>query len=85
MILHHHERYDGTGYPDGLKGEDIPLGARIISVADAYDTVTTQRLYADVMSQEEALEELRRCCGTQFAPELVEAFSRAIGEAARRE
>ncbi|MCK4362105.1 MAG: HD domain-containing protein, partial [Dehalococcoidia bacterium] len=79
-ILHHHEWYDGTGYPDGLKGEEIPLGARIICVADAYDTMTTARPYREVVSQQEALEELRRCSGTQFDPELVEAFCRAMTE-----
>jgi len=83
MIRHHHEWYDGTGYPDGLKGEDIPIGARIISVADAYDTMTTQRLYRDVVSEEEALKELRRWSGTQFDPELVEALSQAMNEATR--
>ncbi len=80
LILHHHEWYDGTGYPDGLKGEEIPLGARIICVADAYDTMTTARPYREVVSQQEALEELRRCSGTQFDPELVEAFCRAMTE-----
>jgi HD-GYP domain-containing protein (c-di-GMP phosphodiesterase class II) len=82
VILHHHEWYDGTGYPEGLKGEDIPLGARIIGIADAYDTMTTPRPYGEVMSQEEALEELRRCSGTQFDPELVEALCWAAKEAA---
>jgi HD-GYP domain-containing protein (c-di-GMP phosphodiesterase class II) len=81
MVLHHHEWYDGRGYPDGLKGEEIPLGARIISVADSYDTMTTPRLYRDVISHEEACEELRRHSGTQFDPELVEAFCRATSEA----
>ncbi len=78
LVRHHHEWCNGTGYPDGLRGEDIPLGARIISIADAYDTMTTQRPYRDVVSQEEALEELRRCSGTQFDSELVEAFGRAL-------
>jgi diguanylate cyclase (GGDEF)-like protein/PAS domain S-box-containing protein/putative nucleotidyltransferase with HDIG domain len=81
LVRHHHEWYDGTGYPDGLKGEDIPLGARIISVADAYDTMTTSRPYRDMISQEEACEELRRCCGTQFDHEIVDAFHRALNEA----
>lgn len=81
MIYHHHEFYDGTGYPDGLKGEEIPLGARIISVADAYDDMTTARTYREVVSQQEALEELRRYAGTQFDPELVEAFCCAMNEA----
>jgi len=85
MILHHHEWYDGRGYPSGLKGAEIPLGARIISAADAYDTMTTPRLYRDVISHEEALEELRRCSGTQFDPELVEAFCQATTEADRQD
>ena len=72
MIRHHHERYDGSGYPDRLKGEDIPIGARIIAIADAYDTMTTQRPDRELVSHEEACEELRRCSGTQFDPELVE-------------
>jgi diguanylate cyclase (GGDEF)-like protein len=74
IIRHHHESYDGSGYPDGLKGEDIPLAARIISIADAYDTMTTLRPYRDVISHEEACEELRSCAGSQFDPELVEVF-----------
>jgi diguanylate cyclase (GGDEF)-like protein/PAS domain S-box-containing protein/putative nucleotidyltransferase with HDIG domain len=78
IIKHHHEWYDGTGYPDGLKGERIPVGARIISIADAYDTMTTRRPYREPMSREEALGELRRCCGTQFDPILVGVFGEAL-------
>jgi len=85
VILHHHEWYNGTGYPDGLMGEDIPLGARIIGVADAYDTMTTKRQYRDVVSHEEALEELKRCSGIQFDPELAEVFSRAVNEVMKRD
>jgi len=84
MIRHHHEWYNGTGYPDRLKGEDIPLGARIISIADAYDTMTTQRPYRDTVSEEEALEELRRCSGTQFDLGLVEAFCGIVEEHNKR-
>ena len=80
MIRHHHEWYDGTGYPYALKGEGIPLGARIISVADAYISMTTQYPYREAMSQEEALVELRRCYGTQFEPEMAEAFCRLMNE-----
>jgi putative nucleotidyltransferase with HDIG domain len=79
LIRHHHERYDGTGYPDGLKGEAIPLGARILHIADAYDTMTTPRGYREVLSQKDALEELMWCSEKQFDPKLVEAFCRAIG------
>jgi diguanylate cyclase (GGDEF)-like protein len=78
IIRHHHESYDGSGYPDGLKGEDIPLASRIINIADAYDTMTTPRPYRDIISREEAFEELRRCAGSQFDPRLVEAFIQAI-------
>ena len=85
VIRHHHEWYDGTGYPDALKGEGIPLGARIISVADAHISVTTQYSHREAMSQEEALVELRRCSGTQFDPELVEAFCRSINEDNRQD
>jgi len=74
IIRHHHEWYDGTGYPDGLKGEEIPLGAGIISIADAYDTMTSERPYSKAMLQESALDELRRCAGTQFDPRLVDIF-----------
>jgi HD-GYP domain-containing protein (c-di-GMP phosphodiesterase class II) len=80
FILHHHEWYNGKGYPKGLKGEDIPLGARIIAVADAYDAMTTSRPYKGTISQRPALEELRRCSGTQFDPEIVEAFCQAMSK-----
>ena len=68
MVRHHHEMVDGTGYPDRLKGENIPLGARIITVADCFDTMVSERAYKRGRSMEEAMEELRRCCGTQFDP-----------------
>ena len=74
-ILHHHERYDGTGYPIGLKGEEIPLEARILAVADAFAAMTTVRSYSDALPIEEALEELERGAGTQFDPNLVAIFS----------
>lgn len=73
-ILHHHERMDGRGYPMGLAGEAIPEFARIISVADAFDSMTSTRSYRQARTVEEAIDELRRCSGTQFAPELVEAL-----------
>ena len=79
MIRHHHEWYDGSGYPDGLRGKDIPLGARILCIADAYDTMTTPRGYREVLSQKDALGELRWYSEKQFDPELVKAFCRACG------
>jgi two-component system, cell cycle response regulator len=71
-----HERWDGLGYPDGLAGEDIPLGARIVAVCDAFDAMTSDRPYRAARPEEEALAELRRCSGTQFDPAVVEAFVR---------
>lgn len=78
IVRHHHERYDGTGYPDGLKAKDIPLGARIMAIADSYDAMTSDRPYRPRLSKEEALTELRRNAGTQFDPEIVEIFCRLI-------
>ncbi|MCE5299545.1 MAG: HD domain-containing protein [Spirochaetia bacterium] len=74
IIYHHHERYDGKGYPDGLKGEDIPIGARIVHVADAYDTMVSARAYRDMLPAELAISELRKNAGTQFDPKVVEVF-----------
>lgn len=75
-IRHHHERFDGTGYPDALAGEAIPFHARILAVADAYDAMVTRRPYKPNMTQEQALAEIRRCTGTQFDPKVVESFFR---------
>jgi diguanylate cyclase (GGDEF)-like protein/putative nucleotidyltransferase with HDIG domain len=74
-VLHHHERWDGSGYPDGLPGEQIPLGARIIFVADAYDAMTSERVYRRRVSSEQAVAELQRCARSQFDPEIVDAFA----------
>lgn len=74
MVAAHHERVDGTGYPLGLKGEDIPLGARVIAVVDSYDAMTIDRPYHRAISPAEAREELRRHAGTQFDPRVVKAF-----------
>lgn len=76
----HHEKWDGTGYPDGLKGEEIPLIARIIAVADTFDAMTTDRPYRRALSPEEAFSELRKFAGKQFDPQVVEAFFRAWKE-----
>jgi diguanylate cyclase (GGDEF)-like protein/putative nucleotidyltransferase with HDIG domain len=78
-VLRHHERWDGAGYPDGLAGDDIPLGARIIFVADAYDAMTSDRIYRDQVSEREAIEEIERCAGTQFDPDVVHAFLSQVG------
>jgi HD-GYP domain-containing protein (c-di-GMP phosphodiesterase class II) len=74
MIEHHHERYDGRGYPAGLKGEEIPLGARIIGVADSFDAITSTRPYRKPLTFAEASNEILRCSGTQFDPAVVKAF-----------
>ncbi|HLX33172.1 MAG TPA: diguanylate cyclase [Gaiellaceae bacterium] len=78
-VLHHHERWDGSGYPTGLAGEQIPLGARIVFVADAFDAMTSDRdptrAHREPRTEEEALAELERCAGTQFDPAVVEAFA----------
>lgn len=76
-VRSHQERFDGTGYPDRLKGKDIPLLARIIAVADAFDAITTSRPYRDKKSIEEAIAEVKRCSGTQFDPDVAKAFLNA--------
>ena len=73
-VLHHHERWDGGGYPHGLSGERIPLEARLLGVADAFDAMTSVRAYRPALGVEQALVELERCAGTQFDPELARAF-----------
>jgi diguanylate cyclase (GGDEF)-like protein len=78
IVRHHHESFDGQGYPDCLRGEQIPLGARIIAVADAFDAMVSARAYRKGRPVEEALAELRRCRGTQFDPFVVDAFFRSI-------
>ena len=77
-VLHHHERWDGSGYPDGLPGERIPLGARIIFVADAYDAMISERVYRRRVSPTEAIAELDRCAGTQFDPHVVNALAKEL-------
>ncbi|MDQ3822949.1 MAG: HD-GYP domain-containing protein, partial [Actinomycetota bacterium] len=83
-VLHHHERWDGGGYPDGIPGERIPLGARILFVADAYDAMTSDRVYRRRLSHADALAELQRCAGTQFDPEIVAAFVDELAETSAR-
>jgi HD-GYP domain-containing protein (c-di-GMP phosphodiesterase class II) len=83
MVRHHHESFDGQGYPDNLKGEGIPIGARIIAVAEAFDAMVSARAYKKARTVEEALAELRRCRGTQFDPMVVDAFLRLIESLSR--
>ncbi len=78
IIRHHHERWDGTGYPDQIGGEEIPEGARIMAVADAFDAMTSTRPYRKALGQSSALKELKSCAGTQFDPKVVNAFTRIL-------
>jgi HD-GYP domain-containing protein (c-di-GMP phosphodiesterase class II) len=82
-VLHHHERFDGKGYPAGLAGNDIPLMGRIICLADCFDAMTSNRTYRKALPLEIALTEIRRCAGTQFDPGLSEAFLRTGAEGFR--
>jgi HD-GYP domain-containing protein (c-di-GMP phosphodiesterase class II) len=85
LVRASHERWDGSGYPDGLVGARIPLGARVIAVCDAYDAMVSHRPYRSRMSVEVALEELRRCAGVQFDPRIVDAFVAVVAERAPAE
>jgi two-component system, cell cycle response regulator len=78
LVRSSHERWDGGGYPDGLSGNEIPLGARVVAVCDAFHAMTTQRPYRDPVSETDAIEELRRCAGTQFDPMVVSAFCNVL-------
>lgn len=80
VVLHHHERYNGKGYPDGLAGKEIPFLARILAVADAFEAMTSKRAYRGALTPEQAIGELRRCSGTQFDPAVVEAFLAILEE-----
>ncbi|HEX6231205.1 MAG TPA: HD domain-containing phosphohydrolase [Actinomycetota bacterium] len=80
LIRHHHERFDGSGYPDGLRGQEIPLTARVFAVVDSFDAMTSDRPYRGPMQIEGALDEIRRGAGTQFDPEVVRVFERMIEE-----
>jgi diguanylate cyclase (GGDEF)-like protein len=80
LVRASHERWDGKGYPDGLAGEEIPLGARIITICDSFRAMLDERVYKEAMSLADALEELRRCAGTQFDPGLVDVFCRLVAE-----
>jgi HD-GYP domain-containing protein (c-di-GMP phosphodiesterase class II) len=74
IIRHHHERFDGKGYPDKLKGEDIPFLARILSIADVYDALTTDRSYRQKMSDDDAADIIKENSGSQFDPTIVDVF-----------
>lgn len=80
IVRYHHERFDGKGYPDGLAGEEIPLAARIVAVADSFDAMTTVRTYRQAVTLEEALEEIDRCRGTQFDPGVVDALQQLAAD-----
>jgi HD-GYP domain-containing protein (c-di-GMP phosphodiesterase class II) len=78
LVRGHHERWDGGGYPDGLRAEEIPLGARILCVCDSFNAMTTTRPYRRAMTQAAALQDLRRCAGTQFDERVVNATERVL-------
>ena len=84
MVRHHHEFYDGSGYPRRLEGEQIPHGARVIAVADAYDTITSERTYKKARTPEDAFAELERCAANQFDPEIVRVFVETMRRAPRQ-
>ena len=83
LVRTSHENFDGSGYPDGLAGDEIPLGARVVTICDAYHAMTSSRRYRERMSKAEALRELRRCAGAQFDPEIVETFCALLAPAKR--
>ena len=78
LVEQHHEYFDGNGYPAGLRGGEIDLGARIISVADSFDAMTTERFYAKALDKESSIKELERCKGSQFDPEVVDIFVKLL-------
>ena len=80
LIRHHQERWDGTGYPDGLRGEEIPILARMFSIVDAFDALTSKRPYRQKISEQEALEYIQEQAGTFFDPEIVEVFKKLVME-----
>jgi len=80
IVLHHQERYDGKGYPEGLQGNSIPVGSRIIAVIDTFDAMTTDRPYRKAMPKEKALQEIKKCSGTQFDPNIVDIFFNVVSE-----
>jgi putative nucleotidyltransferase with HDIG domain len=79
-VLYHHERWDGSGYPSGKSGEEIPIEARVLAIADAFDAMTSDRPYRRALTREEALGEVDRCAGTQFDPRIAEVFLALFAE-----
>jgi putative nucleotidyltransferase with HDIG domain len=80
-VLYHHERWDGTGYPSGKAGKEIPVEARVLAIADAFDAMTSDRPYRSALTHEEALAEVERCAGTQFDPKIARVFLEVFREA----
>jgi HD-GYP domain-containing protein (c-di-GMP phosphodiesterase class II) len=80
LVLHHHENFDGSGYPENLKGEEIPHGSRIIIVADAYEAMTSDRIYRKAIGHDRALDQLNKYKGVQFDPNVVRALESAIAK-----
>ncbi len=78
LVRHHHERMDGTGYPDGIGGDDIPIAVRIVSIADSYDAMTSNRAYRSALTNRKAFDELKKCSGTQFDGALVPEFIEVV-------
>jgi hypothetical protein len=85
FILHHHEHWNGSGYPDGLKGEEIPLECRILAIIDAFDAMTNDRPYHKGVSVEEAIKEIRKCAGKQFDPYLADKFIEIVTKESKAE
>jgi putative nucleotidyltransferase with HDIG domain len=79
-VLYHHERWDGSGYPSGKAGEEIPIEARVLAIADAFDAMTSDRPYRRALTREEALAEVERCSGTQFDPQIARVFLEVFGD-----
>jgi putative nucleotidyltransferase with HDIG domain len=84
-VLYHHERWDGNGYPSGRAGEDIPVEARVLAIADAFDAMTSDRPYRQALTREQALAEVERCAGTQFDPEIARIFLEVFGREEKRD